>query len=1524
MTVEKQLPEHDNEIDQSIKTVKTIKTEINEETKNKIDQRIIETEHGSTSNTIVAPIEDKNSNEVTTAEQINNAETSTSANLTTAADVQIEKMDETETAKLDDNAKASKAVEIADTVVKTETIDTKTIDEIGVNEAAVKPSITVESNTVQISDEVRTNITIENIDQLEKCVSTEKINEIEKAGDDASSSQTDTSKQINVNEKSSEILSEIVHQISIDDAAEKTNKIENVLPSKNAMEVDNKDVRKGNELNVTVTADTQDDIKSEKVDEVESIVDAVVSIKSENSDESQTINKDTSSNEFATCVQTDICNENTADESTTNNSTANANESLGISSKDQTELAVEIPVEPQTINEQVIADEVCSDVQTERIDESDDQVLIGNEATHTKTSDELILNDKTVNETEQSVDVDGKNESEQKKDDAENIEEIADENMSIEIDDNKTANANGILDISLIECNEIEITTTVADINENKKDDEILPKSPNEKIRFGIKDISLLTNPTFEQNVQPKLATKPFEPATKRRKLAIATKECLNIECSHKSREFYKAPEFILSHFHIAKKQKTLYICDDCFEIALIKYEEMCASLANKEPLYKAKVEHRPDLVEILDSSDEDDGNDTNPTDTETSFNVETLAMIENNLEDVIIKSMERFNINQQMDENRKILHKQFDTQYNESSKLLLDLKDLQKLADKIYQETYSGSSAIVEEMSSWDSTTGKPLQIANATYPPVGDFVHAEIDMNLAYYTVRTKLIASWVPCRITESIKGAVETLYRAKFIRYHRGSQTKVVSRKNLAYWKPPEFRLNVGTRVIALFTVSTSVPDSKEVMHRACFFPGIIAEPLRDYNHWRYLIFFDDGYAQYVLHENVRVVCEYSERVWEDVVPESRDFIEHYLKQFSQMRPMVQVRKGQRMMTELSGKWINALVNAVDGSLVQMYFEDSKRHEWIYRGSTRLGPLFRQRFNQQNIINSAKKQPSIEYILIDDDKADGQTSAAAEQKQDKQEQEPSKAGTPAKTLSQRTFPAQAIRDTPQKQREQREQQKQREQQQEREQRDEKRAVAKKSSSLPPRPTVQHLNNSTIYVDEDNKPKGKVVYYTAKRHLPPRKFVDHHCGRSCLYEVSHNLSTYSPLSKPLLSGWERQIGKSKGKKMVIYKAPCGRRLRNMSELHLYLRITDCPLNVENFDYDYLIHCLAEYVIDTCIINKPDISEGIENMVVPFVNYYDTTMPPACVYSAKRIPTEGVNLNLATEFMCGCDCTDDCRDKTKCQCWQLTIAGAKFGNPYTPPEEVGYEFKRLPEPVPTGIYECNSNCKCKSRCLNRVAQQPIQMKLQVFKTENRGWGLRCLNDVPRGSFICCYAGNLLTEQHANEAGGDLGDEYFAELDYIEVVENLKEGYEPDVLQDDDDDDEASDDEFDPEKEGPTKEDDSDDEFISRCSLDDTEPRIKTRYRTRNSIDSKKKEEKKVGASESSGLSDDENDERQPISFTPSNTLLMDKENDTGRYKSIRKFYGKNEAVYIMDAKKTGNIGRYFNVRHFCMKNQF
>ena len=91
------------------------------------------------------------------------------------------------------------------------------------------------------------------------------------------------------------------------------------------------------------------------------------------------------------------------------------------------------------------------------------------------------------------------------------------------------------------------------------------------------------------------------------------------------------------------------------------------------------------------------------------------------------------------------------------------------------------------------------------------------------------------------------------------------------------------------------------------------------------------------------------------------------------------------------------------------------------------------------------------------------------------------------------------------------------------------------------------------------------------------------------------------------------------------------------------------------------------------------------------------------------------------------------------------------------------------------TGIYECNRLCSCSSTCPNRLAQFPIRTRLQLFKTKDRGWGIRARDDIPQGTFICTYVGKLYTEEESQEQGAAISDEYFAELDLIEMAEKEK-----------------------------------------------------------------------------------------------------------------------------------------------------
>ena len=78
-----------------------------------------------------------------------------------------------------------------------------------------------------------------------------------------------------------------------------------------------------------------------------------------------------------------------------------------------------------------------------------------------------------------------------------------------------------------------------------------------------------------------------------------------------------------------------------------------------------------------------------------------------------------------------------------------------------------------------------------------------------------------------------------------------------------------------------------------------------------NKYRYLIFFDDGYAQYVIHGDIRVVCEASACPWEDVSTDSKDFIKDYLQMYPE-RPMVRLQKDNYVKTEWNGRWCHAQV------------------------------------------------------------------------------------------------------------------------------------------------------------------------------------------------------------------------------------------------------------------------------------------------------------------------------------------------------------------------------------------------------------------------------------------------------------------------------------------------------------------------------------------------------------------------------------------------------------------------------------
>ena len=69
------------------------------------------------------------------------------------------------------------------------------------------------------------------------------------------------------------------------------------------------------------------------------------------------------------------------------------------------------------------------------------------------------------------------------------------------------------------------------------------------------------------------------------------------------------------------------------------------------------------------------------------------------------------------------------------------------------------------------------------------------------------------------------------------------------KYLAYAEPSSKLLPVGSRVIA------QCFEDKDGKTPSAYYAGVIAEAPNYVNQNRYLLFFDDGYAQYCNHEQV---------------------------------------------------------------------------------------------------------------------------------------------------------------------------------------------------------------------------------------------------------------------------------------------------------------------------------------------------------------------------------------------------------------------------------------------------------------------------------------------------------------------------------------------------------------------------------------------------------------------------------------------------------------------------------------------
>ena len=137
------------------------------------------------------------------------------------------------------------------------------------------------------------------------------------------------------------------------------------------------------------------------------------------------------------------------------------------------------------------------------------------------------------------------------------------------------------------------------------------------------------------------------------------------------------------------------------------------------------------------------------------------------------------------------------------------------------------------------------------------------------------------------------------------------------------------------------------------------------------------------------------------------------------------------------------------------------------------------------------------------------------------------------------------------------------------------------------------------------------------------------------------------------------------------------------------------------------------------------------LEGPEVTVINEIDHTSPPSnFIFINENVLGKDV-APASREWMSGCTCRKEngrhmgC-EHLSCECVQHSDVNEK-GRRYFPYSGAIKDrgcLRGVYLKLRNHIYECNDFCNCENNCKNRVVQHGRQVRLEIFKTKNRGWG--------------------------------------------------------------------------------------------------------------------------------------------------------------------------------------------------------
>ncbi|CAJ2651788.1 probable inactive histone-lysine N-methyltransferase SUVR2 isoform X2 [Trifolium pratense] len=196
-------------------------------------------------------------------------------------------------------------------------------------------------------------------------------------------------------------------------------------------------------------------------------------------------------------------------------------------------------------------------------------------------------------------------------------------------------------------------------------------------------------------------------------------------------------------------------------------------------------------------------------------------------------------------------------------------------------------------------------------------------------------------------------------------------------------------------------------------------------------------------------------------------------------------------------------------------------------------------------------------------------------------------------------------------------------------------------------------------------------------------------------------------------------------------------------------------------------------------------DLTKGEENNQISWVNETTDDFPPPFSYIPQNLVFQDACVKISLSRIGAkdcCSCIGSCILSTNCACIDKTGGGFAYTARGLMKEEFLEECIAIShnpqqhcfycqdcplerskndgclEPCKGHlkrkfIKECWSKCGCGKQCANRVIQRGVAYNLQVFFTsEGKGWGLRTLEDLPKGAFVCEFVGEILTIKELHE----------------------------------------------------------------------------------------------------------------------------------------------------------------------------